>query len=680
MASNPSADELQHLLHELQVHQIELEMQNQQLREAQQELEQSRDRYADLYDFAPLGYLTLDKDGVIREINLACAAMLGVERSHLLGKPFVFYVTRSEAQKFRDYLRRCAQAEEKVTTELRLVVKSGQSFQVQLSSLAVQDKERQILVYRTAITDMTERKQAEEEILRLNAVLEQRVLERTAQLETSNQQLETSNQQLEKEIAEHKLTMEILRLQSSIVSNMVEGVCLVRASDGVIVYANPKFERMFGYEASELKGKPVAILNYEDEEHSATEVALAIMDELKQIGAASYEIHNVKKDGTPFWCWAHASTFDHPKYGTVWLAIHEDITTHKEVEEERAQLAAIVKSSGDAIISWTLDQVIMSWNDAAERMYGYAAAEVLGKSYTRIVPPERYDEMLEFVEKIKAGERVSNLETKRLRKDGQSLDVSLTFSPIKDASGRMTGISTIARDITARVRAERELRHSREQLRGMYDFLQAEIEREKTRMAREIHDDLGQALTALKMDLTWLTQKMPGKLDTLREKGRAMLTYIDLTIKTVQRISAELRPGLLDDLGLSAAIEWSANKFHERTGIACEATFSPEDIVIDDECSTVAFRIFEETLTNIARHAQATKVEIGLQQQAHKLTMKVRDNGIGITPEQISDPKAFGLVGMRERVYPLGGKIKIKGVPNQGTIVFLRLPLKQILP
>lgn len=151
MASNPSADEQQRLLHELQVHQVELEMQNQQLREAQQELEQSRDRYADLYDFAPLGYLTLDKDGVIREINLACAAMLGVERSHLLDKPFVFYITKSEVQKFRDYLRRCAQADDKVTTELSLAVKSGQPLLVQLSSLAVQDTARQTLVYRTAL-------------------------------------------------------------------------------------------------------------------------------------------------------------------------------------------------------------------------------------------------------------------------------------------------------------------------------------------------------------------------------------------------------------------------------------------------------------------------------------------------------------------------------------------------
>jgi signal transduction histidine kinase len=148
---------------------------------------------------------------------------------------------------------------------------------------------------------------------------------------------------------------------------------------------------------------------------------------------------------------------------------------------------------------------------------------------------------------------------------------------------------------------------------------------------------------------------------------------IDGTIQVVKRISAELRPGILDDLGLVAAIEWQAEEFQNRTGISCRVTVDPQDFTVDQDQSTAFFRILQETLTNVARHARATKVAVSLKERGGRLTLRVRDNGIGITEEQISAPQSFGLIGIRERVHPWDGKVSIKGIQGKGTTVLVRV-------
>jgi signal transduction histidine kinase len=177
------------------------------------------------------------------------------------------------------------------------------------------------------------------------------------------------------------------------------------------------------------------------------------------------------------------------------------------------------------------------------------------------------------------------------------------------------------------------------------------------------------------MDVHWLSHKLPGDQQLLSEKLKSMSKLIDLTVHTVRRISSELRPKLLDDLGLSAAIEWQANEFSQRAGIPCDFRSEPEDIILDKARSTAFFRIFQETLTNIARHARATKVEVLLRENSDNVEMTVRDNGKGITAENNSDPKALGITGMRERAHSLGGDLEIAGVPDQGTTVKVRIPL-----
>lgn len=245
----------------------------------------------------------------------------------------------------------------------------------------------------------------------------------------------------------------------------------------------------------------------------------------------------------------------------------------------------------------------------------------------------------------------------------------------RSGDGRLKLILGIAQDITERKEAEGELRASREQLRILLAHLQFVREEERTRISREIHDELGQSLTALKMDLSWLVKRLDKDQKQLYDKAQLMSKLIDMNIQTVKRISTELRPGLLDDLGIAAALEWQAEEFKERTGIQCDIAVNPEDISLERNLSTTIFRVFQETLTNVVRHANATKVKITLKQNNGDLILQVKDNGKGITEKQLSSPKSIGLIGMRERVTFLGGRLKITGDRNKGTTVTVSIPM-----
>ena len=226
-----------------------------------------------------------------------------------------------------------------------------------------------------------------------------------------------------------------------------------------------------------------------------------------------------------------------------------------------------------------------------------------------------------------------------------------------------------------RHQAETKLRQSNEQLRALTAYLQHVREGERTRIARQVHDELGQALTGLKLDLSWLARHLPKGSRILQEKARTLSSGIDTTIQTVRRISTELRPGILDNLGLIAAIEWQAQDFQLRTGIACTTTTTVTETMWNQDFSTTFFRIFQETLTNIIHHAGASQVEVALTEEADRLVLIIRDNGRGISEGQIASAKSIGLAGMRERASLLAGEVIFAGIPGQGTMVTVRIPL-----
>lgn len=224
---------------------------------------------------------------------------------------------------------------------------------------------------------------------------------------------------------------------------------------------------------------------------------------------------------------------------------------------------------------------------------------------------------------------------------------------------------------------EKELRHSQEQLRNLSSRFNAIVEEERTRISREIHDELGQLLTILKMELSWLKKRLPKKENLLRERTKSMAKLVDTTVQTLRKISTELRPGVLDDLGLTAAIEWQVQEFQARTKLRCLLKVHPEEILLDPDRSTAVFRIFQETLTNIVRHANADEVMIRLEKTDDRLILEVKDNGKGITQSQITNSKSLGLLGIRERALLWGGTVQISGIPGKGTTVTVQIPLHQ---
>jgi signal transduction histidine kinase len=244
----------------------------------------------------------------------------------------------------------------------------------------------------------------------------------------------------------------------------------------------------------------------------------------------------------------------------------------------------------------------------------------------------------------------------------------------------MPAVTRALREAAARSehrRAEEQLLESHERLRALSVYLQSIREEERTRIAREVHDELGQSLTSCKLDLSWIAGRLPKDLTPLLEKTKALISHIDSTIQTVQRISTELRPGVLDHLGLAAALEWQANEFQNRTGIKCDVRANVPEPLPDPNLSTTFFRIFQETLTNVIRHAGATHVRVDLKESDGRIILEVRDNGRGIGRSEISNTKSMGLLGMKERAALLGGMFKIGRLTRgKGTRVKVSIPLQ----
>jgi signal transduction histidine kinase len=254
--------------------------------------------------------------------------------------------------------------------------------------------------------------------------------------------------------------------------------------------------------------------------------------------------------------------------------------------------------------------------------------------------------------------------------------VRSSIYPIKSptADGRRIFFHMIA-DISDRKQAEENLRVSQQQLRELALHLQSAREEERTRLAREIHDELGQLLTALKIDVSWMAQRLPKTEGLLVEKAKTVNGLIDEALQTVKRVSSELRPGVLDHLGLEAAIEWQAQELGKRTEIRFEFKPSAKEIVLDRDRSTTIFRICQEALTNVVRHANASKVKITLKEEPGRIVLRIGDDGKGVKEKQLSDPKAFGLIGMRERARSWGGDVRINASPGKGTTVVVSIPL-----
>ena len=306
------------------------------------------------------------------------------------------------------------------------------------------------------------------------------------------------------------------------------------------------------------------------------------------------------------------------------------------------------------------------------KLTGFERKELIGtRPFTYVFPEDRNFVKKKVVGMLK-GHHSSPFEFRVVIKSGETRWIVETVAPIQYS--RKRALVGYYMDITHRKQMEEALKRSEEELRSLSAHLQTIREEERTRIAREIHDELGQALTALKMDFSLLNKRLKKEHQLHFNESDSILSTIDMTIQTVQRISSELRPRLLDVFGLGAAIEWQSKDFQKRMGIKCEVTQDPEDITLPQDLSTAIFRIFQETLTNVARHANANRVDVYLHKNSGQITMRVKDDGKGITDEEILSHRSLGLIGIRERVRPWGGAVNISGDKDKGSTVTVSIP------
>jgi PAS domain S-box-containing protein len=324
-------------------------------------------------------------------------------------------------------------------------------------------------------------------------------------------------------------------------------------------------------------------------------------------------------------------------------------------------------NEGAAVLS--SDHTVLHCNGRFARFLGGRLQSVIGSSMLDLVWSDDHPKLNALLRR--AAERNCRGEIRLQSRKGTCLSVHLSLNPLRLNNTR--AVCLIASDLSEMKRAEQALRASSEQFRNLAAHLLSVREEERTRISREVHDELGQSLTAVKMDLAWLAGRLPQRNGEMLKRIRATGQLADSIIQSIRRISTELRPPVLD-LGLAAAVEWQVQEFQARSGVQCKARLLIREVVTSN-VSTAMFRIFQETLTNVGRHAKATRVEVVLQKQQDRLVLLIHDNGRGFDLVDTSLSKSLGLLGMRERAAVLGGQVDISSTPGKGTTVAAWIPL-----
>ncbi|HSD37212.1 MAG TPA: PAS domain-containing sensor histidine kinase [Rhodocyclaceae bacterium] len=354
---------------------------------------------------------------------------------------------------------------------------------------------------------------------------------------------------------------------------------------------------------------------------------------------------------------------------------------------EQQQLSALgrsmVASAMDAIVVVNAKQRIVLYNNAAEQIFLHSRAAILGQPLNVLIP-QRFraahdGHVTRFGHTGATSRRMgTHMVLRGLRANGEEFPLEASIAHSGEGENEM--YVTILRDVTERVKAEDALRRSKEELRELAALAQSVREQEKSRIARELHDELGQSLTALKMDVIALRGEIgnegPPDRKGMSERIARIESMLNQTVAATRRISADLRPLMLDDLGLTAAVEWVVQEFTDRSHAEC-IVVTTGDLDLQDPHATAVFRVLQESLTNIAKHANASRVDVLIERSAEQIHLRVQDDGSGFSLESPRKRNSHGLLGVRERAYLLGGESQISSTPGEGTTVELWLPLDE---
>jgi PAS domain S-box-containing protein len=791
-----SAADARRLFHELQVHQVELELQNAELRQARDNLEAALENYTDLYDFAPVGYFTFDESGDILQANLTGANLVGIARSRLAGQSFGQLVSTELRSVFNSFLKQVFAGSAKQSCDFELSSQPPRFVNIEAQRLLSGQE------CRAAVVDITKRKQIED-IVRVSEIRYRRLFE-----------------------AAH------------------DGVVTLDPSTRKITDANPYMTKLLGYPRGQLVGKELFEIGLLKDEVASQEM----FQKLKRMHEVRYEDLPLESQGGRHQEVEVVASLYQENGNPVIQCNIRDITERKKAELALNRLASIVEFSDDAMISKTPNGIVTSWNAGAEKIFGYTAHEMVGTSIMRLIPADRRDEEKYLLEKIGRGESVQHMETLRKTKDGRLICVSVTASPIKDVMGRVIGVSKVARDISERKQAERALHHNealfsslvaqapvgvyvvnarfqlqqvnptalplfknvdpllgrdfseiiqvlwpkrvadqvvkhfrytlktgtpyqspefaerrkdigeqeiyewqiqrvtlpsgehgvvcffsnitkrkhadaaqrrvevlsasnrkleseivrrqvvedslkrseqdqrllleqsrrmQEQLRDLSRQVLRAQEEERKRISRELHDVIAQTLTGINVQLTALAKGATINTKGLDRSIARTRQMVEKSVDIVHEFARELRPTVLDDLGLIPALHAFVKTFSKRTRlhVQLKAFAGVEQMEIVKR--TVLFRVAQEALTNVARHALASRVEVSIMKLANHIVLKIKDDGKSFQVKPVlhgKGSKRLGLLGMRERVEMIGGTFGIESAPGQGTTIQVEIP------
>jgi PAS domain S-box-containing protein len=338
----------------------------------------------------------------------------------------------------------------------------------------------------------------------------------------------------------------------------------------------------------------------------------------------------------------------------------------QQVQKRTGEISAILKYTPAVIYMKDPHGRYLLVNSRFEELFGVSNKTIRERADDEFLPQKVAEQFRQNDERVLAAQSTLQVEEKIPHPDGEHIYFSVKF-PIYETSGNIRGVCGIATDITA-------LKKAQEQLRRLSGSIMANQEQERTAIARELHDELGQLLTALRMDAAWLQERFKAGDHKSAERAGAMCALIDTTIEEVRNMAIRLRPGVLDDLGLVDALDWYTSEFERRGTIAC--VFRHESVpIVDSTIATAAYRIAQEALTNVVRHSRAGHAELRLCMDKDILDLSIRDDGCGFDPEALSDSEVLGLAGMRERAALVGGRLTVESVRGQGTLVRFRIPL-----
>jgi PAS domain S-box-containing protein len=494
---------------------------------------------------------------------------------------------------------------------------------------------------------------------------------------TELEALETERKRTEEELERTKEYLE------NIIENSVDAIGIVD-SYGRFILWNRRAAEIYGYNFDELAGKSAFEL-YEDSEELE-----GMLRRLRRDGVVrEYEISMRKKDGNIVPMDISISLLKDAYGNTIGsVCVARDLSERKKAEMELKQardelsryskdlerqvaertreITSILKYTPAVVYIKDSNGRYVLVNSRYEELFNIQNEEIRGKTDYDVFPKEIADQFRANDLQVFAERRPFQVEERVPHEDGIHNYLSVKF-PLYDEEGSKRSICGISTDIT-------ELKNTQDQLRRLSGSIMASQEKERTAIARELHDELGQVLTALRIDSVWLKERLKVTDTIASERALAMRDLIDKTIDEVRGMSTRLRPGVLDDLGLTEALEWYTTDFEKRTGIACLFRH-PGVPRVDDMVATAAYRIAQEALTNVARHSYANHVDVTLQAEAGMLSLKVQDNGRGFDRLDLPESECLGLAGMRERASLVGGIIDIQSQPGKGTQVYCKLPI-----